>query len=281
MEIETHTQLAVLGHPQRLMVWRMLMRRYPDEMPAGEIAEATGLKASTLSVYLSALRKVGLVEQNRMGTSLRYRANVTSASTMLTYLFADCCRSRPELCFRPDLAQAASSSMVRKPPYNVLFICTANSARSIFAEALLSKLGGGIFNVYSAGTAPATSPNPTALEMLRAKGHDTSGLRSKSIEEFSGPDAPVMDFVFTVCDSAANEECPAWPGQPVSAHWGQPDPAKATGSDAERMLAFQQAYGALKNRITAFAALPFDQLNRASLQARVDEIALSHGTENA
>ena len=281
MEKETHTLLAVLGHPQRLQVWRMLMRRYPDEVPAGAIAEATGLKSSTLSVYLSALRKVDLVEQHRVGTSLRYRASMSSATSLLNYLFEDCCRSRPELCLRTDLLTRDKSAASVPRPYNVLFVCTANSARSIFAEALLNSLGNGAFRAFSAGTLPGSGPNPIALEMLEAKGHDTSGLRSKSAEEFSGPDAPEMDFVFTVCDRAANEECPAWPGQPVSAHWGQQDPAKASGSHAEKMLAFQQAYGALHNRISAFVALPIQELDRASLQAHVDRIPLDHGVEPA
>jgi len=157
--------------------------------------------------------------------------------------------------------------------YNVLFICSGNSARSIFAETLLRDVAGDRFTAWSAGTRPQSELNPFALEVLGAKGHDVSGLRAKNVTEFQGDDAPVMDFVFTVCDQAANEECPAWEGQPVTGHWGMPDPVKAEGTDAEKALAFQQAYGALRNRIIAFTALPFDALDRISLQKAVDDLA--------
>ena len=155
---------------------------------------------------------------------------------------------------------------------NVLFICTGNSARSIFAEAIMRHEAGDRFNVFSAGTKPRSELNPFAVEMLEQKGLDISGLRAKNIGEFQGDDAPVMDFVFTVCDHAANEECPAWHGQPISAHWGLPDPVKAEGTDAQKRLAFQQTFGAMRNRILAFTALPMDTLTRASLQSEVDAI---------
>ena len=158
-------------------------------------------------------------------------------------------------------------------PLNVLFICTGNSARSLFAEALLRDMGAGRFRAFSAGTHPADAPNPLTLQMLADKGHATGDLRSKSIDEFAAERAPVMDFVFTVCDQAANEDCPAWPGQPISAHWGQPDPVRVTGTQAERMLAFQAAYGGLRNRVASFVAL-----HRASLQRRVDAIAQNEET---
>lgn len=162
------------------------------------------------------------------------------------------------------------------PRYNVLFICTGNSARSIFAETLLRSIGGERFNVHSAGTKPSSKLNPFAIEVLRGKGHDVDSLRAKNVSEFIGGAAPAFDFVFTVCDQAANEECPAWEGQPISGHWGMRDPVKAEGSDAEKSLAFQQAYGTLKNRIQAFAALPIAELDRISLQKAVDDIALNH-----
>ena len=157
--------------------------------------------------------------------------------------------------------------------YNVLFICTGNSARSIFAEAILNSKGQDRFQVFSAGTQPQSHLNPIAIEMLKAKGHDTTALRSKNVAEFIGEGAPEFDFVFTVCDQAANEECPTWDGQPISAHWGMPDPVKATGTEAEKSLAFQQAYGVLNHRLQGFAALPIEQLDRISLQSAVDEIA--------
>lgn len=275
MEKESLTQLATLSHPQRMQVFRLLMRRYPDAVSAGEVASVLSLKASTNSVYLAALLEAGLVTQERHGTSLRYRADTQAVQRLMGYLFNDCCRGRPDLCPplstpRPDGARPMAD---RK--YNVLFICTGNSARSIFAEALLRDMNGDRFNVYSAGTRPYSELNPYAVSLLAAKGHDVSDLRAKNVSEFQGPDAPRMDFVFTVCNQAANEECPSWEGQPVSAHWGMPDPVTAEGTEAEKKLAFQQAYGALKNRITAFTALPIDTLDRISLQTAVDEIGAS------
>lgn len=272
MEILILNQLTTLGHPQRLSVFRMLMRRYPDAVPAGEIADAMGLKASTLSVYLGSLRQAGLITQRRQGTSLRYTADVKNAEKLVGFLFTDCCLGRPDLC-RTDATPKLWEHDMDPVKYNVLFVCTGNSARSIFAETLLRTQAGDRFNVYSAGTRPSSELNPFAIEMLQLKRHDISPLRAKNIAEFQGPDAPVMDFVFTVCDRAANEDCPAWKGQPVSAHWGLPDPVKAQGTDAEKRLAFQQTYGALGTRIRAFAALPINTLDRVTLQARVDDIA--------
>jgi len=161
---------------------------------------------------------------------------------------------------------------MRDTDFDVLFLCTGNSARSIFAEALLRDLGQGRFQAFSAGTRPGAAPNRFALDVLRRNGHDVTGLRSKPIAEFQGKGDPVMDFVFTVCDTAAAEECPPWEGQPVTGHWGLPDPVKATGTDAEKALVFAQTYGMLRRRISAFVALPFASLTRLSLQARIDAI---------
>ena len=156
--------------------------------------------------------------------------------------------------------------------YNVLFICVGNSARSIFAESILRKSAGDRFNAFSAGTRPGTQLNPFAVRVLKDKGHDISVLRSKDVTVFSGPNAPHFDFVFTVCDQAANEECPAWDGQPVTGHLGMPDPVKAEGTDAAKALAFQQAYGALKHRIDLFTALNVESLGRIAIQQAVDDI---------
>ncbi len=155
---------------------------------------------------------------------------------------------------------------------NVLFLCTGNSARSLIAEAIMAREGLGRFQSYSAGSQPTGAPNPHAISVLQHLNHDTSMLRSKSWDEFSGPDAPRMDFVFTVCDNAANETCPYWPGQPISAHWGLPDPAAVTGSDAEIGLAFHDTYRMLHNRISIFANLPFSQLDGLSLKKELDAI---------
>ena len=156
--------------------------------------------------------------------------------------------------------------------YNVLFLCTGNSARSILAECILNREGKGRFRAFSAGSHPKGQVHPFAIELLKKLNHPTAGLRSKSWDEFAGPDAPHLDFVFTVCDNAANEVCPAWPGQPITAHWGLPDPAAAEGSEAERHLAFAETYRMLSNRISLFVSLPIRSLDRLTLQRRVEEI---------
>jgi protein-tyrosine-phosphatase len=156
--------------------------------------------------------------------------------------------------------------------FNVLFLCTGNSARSILAEAILNREGKGKFVGYSAGSQPKGTVYPFAIDLLKKLNHPTDQLRSKSWDEFAVPGAPEMDFVFTVCDNAASEVCPVWPGQPMTAHWGVPDPAAAEGSEAERRLAFADAYRQLKNRISIFTSLPIASLDRLSLQKRLQDI---------
>src|SRR4029078_6211174 len=147
-------------------------------------------------------------------------------------------------------------------PFKALFLCTGNSARSIIAEAILNKLGAGRFHAYSAGSQPKGQVNPNTIQLLGSFDYDVSGFRSKSWSEFAKPGAPALDFVFTVCDNAAGEACPLWPGQPMTAHWGIPDPSAATGSTAEISLAFKDAYRMLLQRIGVFAALPLRSLDR-------------------
>jgi arsenate reductase (thioredoxin) len=156
--------------------------------------------------------------------------------------------------------------------YNVLFLCTGNSARSILAECLLRQLDKDTFNAFSAGSFPKVEVNPIALRLLSEQGFSTEGLRSKSWNEFAAPGAPVMDFVFTVCDQAAGEVCPVWPGQPVTAHWGIPDPAAVDGSEAESMLAFRDAFRSLERRLKIFVNLPISKLDRITLTRRVEAI---------
>lgn len=156
--------------------------------------------------------------------------------------------------------------------FNVLFLCTGNSARSILAEAILNREGQGRFRGFSAGSHPKGVVHPYTIQLLHTANHDTSFARSKSWEEFAVPDAPKMDFVFTVCDDAANEACPVWPGQPMTAHWGVPDPAAVEGSDAEKHLAFADTYRMLSNRISIFVSLPMKSLDKLALQRRLDEI---------
>lgn len=156
--------------------------------------------------------------------------------------------------------------------FNVLFLCTGNSARSILAECIVDSMGSGRFKGYSAGSDPKGEVHPFALDLLRKLNHPTETLRSKSWNEFAGPDALLLDFVFTVCGNAAREVCPVWPGQPVSAHWGLPDPAAATGTDAERRFAFADAHRMLSNRISIFVNLPFRTIDRLSLQTLLADI---------
>lgn len=161
--------------------------------------------------------------------------------------------------------------------HNVLFLCTGNSARSIIAEAILNREGMGKFRGFSAGSHPRGEPHPYTLDLLQGLNHDVSGLRSKNWDEFTGPDAPEMDFVFTVCDRAAQEHCPYWPGQPMSAHWGLPDPVAVEGNEAQRRLAFSEAYRMLRSRISIFVNLPMATLDQLTLQKQLDDIGRLQG----
>jgi arsenate reductase (thioredoxin) len=166
-------------------------------------------------------------------------------------------------------------------PFNVLFLCTGNSARSIMAEVILNRAGQGKFRAFSAGSQPKGEIHPYTLDLLRKLHYDVTGLRSKSWLEFSGSDAPKLDFVFTVCDNAAAETCPVWPGQPMTAHWGVPDPAVATGTEAEIRYAFANALRMLTNRINIFVSLPLESLDQLSLQRRLDAIGKTTDTKPA
>ncbi|MEP9354667.1 arsenate reductase ArsC [Xanthobacter sp. KR7-65] len=165
--------------------------------------------------------------------------------------------------------------------YNVLFLCTGNSARSILAESILAKDGAGRFRAFSAGSAPKGAVNPLALNVLKAYGYPADGFRSKSWLEFAEPNAPVMDFVFTVCDNAAGETCPIWPGQPMTAHWGIEDPAAVEGSELEKEAAFNAAFRYLRNRISVFAALPIARLDQLALGMKLREIGRMDGASQS
>jgi arsenate reductase (thioredoxin) len=177
---------------------------------------------------------------------------------------ADECQAHKSFCLK--------ERRVVDRPYRVLFLCTGNSARSIIAEAILNKVATGRFCAYSAGSQPKGRINPHTVQLLQGLGYDTSNFRSKSWSEFAKPGASPLDFVFTVCDNAAGEACPVWPGQPMTAHWGIPDPAEATGSPAEIALAFKDAYRMLNQRIGIFIALPLRSLDQLSLQSKLRAI---------
>lgn len=265
---------ATLGHSDRLAVFRLLMRFAPQGARPTEIAAALGLKQNTLSHHLADLTASGLVRAARQGRSLFYTVDLDATEGLIGYLALDVGRARPDL-LAPLLTAQKDTPMTsphRDTDFDVLFICSGNSARSIFAEALLRDLGKGKFQAFSAGYSPNSQLNPFALDILQRNGHDIASLRSKHVSEFQRPGSIVMDFVFTVCDTAAAEECPPWPGQPITGHWGLPDPVKASGTDAEKALVFAQTYAALRRRIAAFVELPFESLSRLSLQSRVDAI---------
>ncbi|MES2664944.1 MAG: helix-turn-helix domain-containing protein [Pseudomonadota bacterium] len=263
---------AALGHPGRLGIFRLLMRHVPHGVRAGDIATALSMRPNTLSTNLGLLETAGLIRSCREGRAIFYCVDMAAAGALATYFVDDIGRGRADLMARPGPAETEGKRAMTDTAFDVLFICSGNSARSIFAEALLRDIGGARFHASSAGTRPGTALNPFALEVLLRNGHDVSTLRSKHVSEFQAPGMPVMDFVFTVCDAAAHEDCPPWPGQPITGHWGLPDPVKATGTDAEKALAFAQTYAELRRRITSFAALPFDTLTRVALQAHVDHL---------
>jgi len=171
-----------------------------------------------------------------------------------------------------QLRQPGKKATAMSRPYNILILCTGNSARSILAEALFNTLGAGRFKAYSAGSHPTGRVNPFAIEQLRTLGYPVDVLRSKSWDEFAQPDAPAMDFIVTVCDSAAGEVCPLWPGQPVTAHWGFPDPAAVTGADDDKRAAFAQTLRQIRSRVQLFLSLPLETLDRMAIQDRMQAI---------
>ena len=271
---------ATLGHPGRMAVFRLLMRFAPQGVRPTEIAEALGMKQNTLSHHLADLTASGLVQVTRVGRSLYYAVDLDTTEGLIGYLALDVGRARPDLLAPLLSAPKDAAQMDPNIPdtdFDVLFICSGNSARSIFAEALLRDLGKGKFQAFSAGTRPNTELNPFALEILKRNGHDTSVLRSKHISEFQRPGAIVMDFVFTVCDSASGEACPVWPGRPMTAHWGIEDPAAVEGPDIEKEKAFVAAFRYMRNRIAVFTALPVASLDKAALGTKLREIGRSEG----
>jgi len=276
---------AALAQDHRLQVLRLLMRQAPYGLPAGQISDCLGITASTLSSHLSQLERAGLLRSWRDQRRIFYAANAEGMRDLIAFLTEECCEGHPELCgYTPqgnpalDLEVWVADSPEPKSSFrddrvfNVLFLCTGNSARSIMAECILNRLGHGRFHAYSAGSQPRGTVHPYALELLQHYHYDISHLRSKSWGEFSGSDAPPLDFVFTLCDAAAQESCPVWPGQPMTAHWGLPDPAAAQGPESAKRFAFVDTLRMLTQRIDIFVNLPVAKLDHLSLQHRVDAI---------
>ena len=266
-----------LAQSTRLAAVRHLLAVHPQSLPAGEIARLCAVPHNTMSTHLGILNRAGLILVEKDGRSMNYRANVSGFQGLLKFLSQDCCNGRPELCgsaFQLPLEADAAKTVEEfvRPAFNVLFLCTQNSARSIIAEALLEKIGRGRFRAYSAGSEPAREPVPEVIDRLKALGHDVSRLRSKSWDEFKGPDAPRMDFVIALCDAPNGQFCPDLGEQFVTGAWPLPDPARFTGSPAERTTLLNELYAMIRRRIEIFTSLPFDSLSRMAVKARLDEI---------
>lgn len=265
---------SALSTEVRLAVLRLLVSAGPTGLPAGIIAERIGLPSSTASFHLSALERAGLTQSTRQGRQIIHAIRFATLRDLIVFLTETCCSGRPELCgdiarLLPDIPEESGSMTAS---FNVLFLCTRNSGRSIMAEAILGTLGGSKFNAYSAGSAPADGPMPEVLEKLRALGHDVSNLRSKSWNEFIGPQAPRMDFVIALCDTLDGQICPDFGEKAVTGSWPLPDPAKFNGSAAERSTLLNELYASLHRRLGIFVSLPFASLDRMAARARLDDI---------
>lgn len=274
--LEAEAVFAALAQPTRLKAFRMLMTAHPNGLAAGEISSTCEVPHNTMSTHLSVLHRAGLVTVERDGRSMNYRADLRTFRELIRFLATDCCNGRPEIC--GDLARLIPEEVddmdqnTHAPAFNVLFLCTQNSARSIMAEALLEKIGKGRFNAYSAGSHPAEHPMPDVIDRLKALGHDVSNLRSKSWNEFTGPDAPRMDFVIALCDTLQGQVCPDFGNKAMTAAWPLPDPAKFTGTPTERTTLLNELYAMIRRRLEVFASLPFASLDKIALGLRLDEI---------
>lgn len=277
--------LGALAQAHRLRVFRLLVPVAPNGIAAGEIAARLGIPPSSLSFHLAQLEAAGLVRSWRRQRHVLYAAEPAGVRLLLRYLLAECCGGRPELCSglldvdeADDVVERETS--MNETVHNVLFLCTGNSARSIIAECILNRVGRGRFNAFSAGSVPKGEVHADAIALLRSQNFTTEGLRSKSWDEFARADAPPIDVVITVCEQAAQETCPVWPGGPVCAHWGVPDPAAVDGSDADRQSAFADAYRRLHRRIESFVKLPVDRLDGPHLERELDAIGtIADGAE--
>jgi arsenate reductase len=289
--------LAALAQEARLDIFRFLVQTGPSGVCAGTIGERLALPPATLSFHLKVLQYARLAERRRQGRSLIYTANFDTMNTLMAYLTENCCAGAAAACALPqyqtngadkDATTTTSTTRKRHPmntatdkTYNVLFLCTGNSARSVMAECALTRWGGRKFRAFSAGSYPKGEVHPVALRLLEQLNYSTAGLRSKSWDEFAQPDSPPLDFVFTVCDNAAGEACPAWPGQPMTAHWGVEDPAAFVGEDDKTLAFFNKIYLELESRIKIFSSLPLGALDNIKLQKRLDEIGTGAGRTHA
>ncbi len=270
--------LGALAQPTRLEIFRLLMRYRPHGLAAGDIGRLLAVAHNTLSTHLSALEQVGLLASRREGRHIIFAAQAGRADALLAFLGEACCTERPAACAsEPAMLPARRDSVASERPLRVLVVCTGNSARSIMAEAVMNREGAGRIEAFSAGSRPQEAPHPLALGLLDDLGYDISAMRSKSWDEFLGPDAPALDLVVTVCDDAADEACPAFPGVPMRVHWGLDDPAAASGPQAARRAAFLRSYRDLTARVTAFVNLPFEQMSLGELRPVLTAIGAMDG----
>ena len=267
---------AALGQETRLDLLRVLLAAGPSGLAAGDIAARLGVPPSTLSFHLRALDQAGLIAAARQGRSLIYAAQVDRLRALLSFLADACCDGDPARCgdLHRILEPLGETARMKPATFNVLFLGTRNSARSIMAEAILNDIGQGRFRAFSAGSEPLpTGPLPEVMAQLKSMGHDVSGLRSKSWDEFTGSDAPRMDFVIALCDTLNLQACPDFEGTHVTAAWPLPDPAKFSGTAIERATLLNELYAALHRRLSIFTSLSFSALDRMALKARLDELA--------
>jgi protein-tyrosine-phosphatase/DNA-binding transcriptional ArsR family regulator len=271
-----------LAQPTRLEAYRLLLRYLPYGLPAGDIARLLAVPHNTLSTHMAQLERAGLVMSRREGRSIIYAASASKLGDVLRTMLADLGASLNDITPPAFSLDAQVFPQKRPTPiseriYNVLVLCTGNSARSIMAEAILRREGGGRFRAFSAGSKPAERPDPLAMDLLGSLGYDVNGFQSKSWHEFVKPAAPRMDFIITVCDDISGKTCPHWPDHPFKVHWGLSDPAAVRGTDVEKRAAFMDAYRRLSVRLTAFVNLPFETLDLATLKSRLIDIGTMDG----
>lgn len=269
-KLESSDAVALLGalaQPTRLEIFRLLMRYRPHGLAAGDIGRLLAVAHNTLSSHLGALEQVGFLASRREGRHIIFAAQAPRADALMAFLSDACCTEGVAPCTSETTAIPARREYVDSDrPLRVLVVCTGNSARSIMAEAVLNREGLGRIQAFSAGSRPQEAPHPLALGLLDDLGYDIAAMRSKSWEDFLGPNAPELDLVITVCDDSTEAACPAFPGVPLRVHWGLDDPAGATGPAAAKHAAFLQSYRDLTARVTAFVNLPFEQMSLAELQ---------------
>jgi protein-tyrosine-phosphatase/DNA-binding transcriptional ArsR family regulator len=260
--------LGALAQETRLDILRLLTERGPAGMPAGEIGDRLRLSSPTLAFHLNQLRHTALVTSRRQSRLIIYSAKFRTIDSVIEYLTENCCTEQADQIVpgRPHTSAPTGHE------FNVLFLCTRNSARSIIAECAMNRWGGGRFHAFSAGSHPGDAVHPITLQVLEELKYETNGLASKNWNEFARSDCPPLDFVFTLCDRAAAEVCPTWPGQPIRAHWGIQDPVAVAGSNGAKRRAFIKVYNELEQRIRIFTALPIETLEHFALERWVVEI---------